>query len=456
MHVELPVAAIVFASLEPIMKGNRADLSHEPEGRSTMNANTRLMFLTPLVAVLLSGWCNNNETPKPGTATPTPTKILKTNAPARLEVLTGKEVTFFPGYGYRDAKGWNIHLRGWAHEPRTHANAVLTQMAKIKGVCGDIGMKNFQVRISDFDADDEASEVVIVKFDSDPEDKSYTLDKSGPDGIVQTDLVLTDDQAKQLLDKQGSSNRWLTYRAISTGHTGLGRIRLIESEPNGTSLISDIDDTIKVTEVPAGQDAIVKNVFCREYQPLPEMAERYRVLGDIPVHYVSGGPDQLFGPIYDFFIAGPGGFPEGSFHLRFFPKNLRLSEGRKNLRQLGVSTLDATYKHKIKEITTLMKNFPDRKFILVGDSGEVDPEVYSRIRSERPAQVKAIWIRDVINDDETNHFRLEGMEVIKVNPPVCVQNKHFINLSARIKESYPTKEYKRNTAPPCDKEAKKT
>jgi phosphatidate phosphatase APP1 len=46
-------------------------------------------------------------------------------------------------------------------------------------------------------------------------------------------------------------------------------------------------------------------------------------------------------------------------------------------------------------IEPLMETYPQRRFILVGDSGERDPEVYAKIAEERPEQVLRIYIRDV-------------------------------------------------------------
>jgi len=289
---------------------------------------------------------------------------------------------------------------------------------------------------------------VLVKFDSDPDEKAYEFTESASDGIVRLDLVLTDDQAKRLLAQQKSPNGWLTYRAVSKDHTGLGRVRLIEPGSNGISLISDIDDTIKITEVPAGQDTVLPNTFCRDFKSVlvPDMAAAYKGLGDIPVHYVSGGPEQLFGPLYDFLITGPGGFPEGTFHLKFFSSHPSL-ESTNNLMQFLGDSLEVTYKHKLKEITELMDRFPQRKFILVGDSGEIDPEVYNEIKTKRPAQVQEIRIRDLINDNVVNPFRLTGMTVIPVDPIVCVGDKHFDKLLEKVGEHHKEK-YVRNPACP--------
>jgi hypothetical protein len=369
-------------------------------------------------------------------------------APARrLPVLTDKEVTFYPTYGYKDANGWNINLRGWVHEDRPGLHRLLEKLSK----CSDAEMDNFRFRTADFLDDDKTLERVIIKFDSDPDDKAYQLRRSKSDGIVELNLVLTDERAQQLMESQASSNGWLTYRAVSAKHTGLGRLRLIAPDPNGVSLVSDIDDTIKITEIPAGKDIVLKNTFCVDFKAVrePDMAMKYKEVGDIPIHYVSGGPEQMFGPLYDYLITGEGGFPEGTFHLKFFPKTAFTRETTRNLINFVKSGLNVTYEHKLKEITKLMDRFPDRKFILVGDSGEVDPEVYHTVRTRKPEQVKEIWIRDIINDDPLNHFRLEGMTIIPVNPRTCIESKHFAHLAAKVREIYPAKTYQRNMAPPC-------
>jgi hypothetical protein len=390
---------------------------------------------------------SENAGPKP-IETPSP-QATPTNPAAspRPKVLTGKEVTFYPTYGYKDTKGWNINLRGWVHEDRPRLHQLLERFSK----CNEAEMDNFRSRTADFMDDDKTFEKVIIKFDSDPDDQPYELSRSGSDGIVRLKLLLTEEKAAQLLEKQGSLNGWLTYRTVSAKHTGLGRVRLIAPDPNGISLVSDIDDTIKITEIPAGKDIVLRNTFCIDFKPVrePDMALKYKAAGDIPIHYVSGGPEQMFGPLYDYLIAGEGGFPEGTFHLKFFPKTAFSPTTTRNLVEFVKSGLNVTYEHKLKEITTLMERFPERKFILVGDSGEVDPEVYYTVRKRRPAQVKEIWIRDIINDAALNDFRLEGMTIIPVNPPVCIESKHFAHLAAKVKEIHLTKTYQRNMAPPC-------
>ena len=51
--------------------------------------------------------------------------------------------------------------------------------------------------------------------------------------------------------------------------------------------------------------------------------------------------------------------------------------------------------------------------MLIGDSGELDPEIYAQIRSEFPARIQEIIIRDVVNAKTLAPQRLVGMTVVE-------------------------------------------
>ena len=109
--------------------------------------------------------------------------------------------------------------------------------------------------------------------------------------------------------------------------------------------------------------------------------------GDVAFHYVSGSPWQLYPFLAD--LIQRDGFPRGSFDLREF----RLKDSS------GVEFLEnRTLEYKLGVIERLMRAFPRRQFVLVGDSGEKDPEVYAQIATRFPAQVSAILIRDVTGE----------------------------------------------------------
>ena len=149
------------------------------------------------------------------------------------------------------------------------------------------------------------------------------------------------------------------------------------------------------------------------------MADKYQGLGDISFHYVSGGPWQLFEPLHDFLNSGTSAFPAGTFHLNYFPKNFLAEDTRSLLKDTIAGSLGRTYDHKVEQISRLMGRFPGRKFILVGDSGELDPEVYRRMRDLFHEQVAGSWIRGVVGDEQVNPYRLEGVEIIKAAEIIC-------------------------------------
>ena len=175
-------------------------------------------------------------------------------------------------------------------------------------------------------------------------------------------------------------------------------------------MISDIDDTVKITEIPAGDKIKVRNTFFRDFVAAPGMAKMYQGLGEASFHYVSGGPWQLFKPLASFLWGPSGGFPEGSFHMRNVRKNVLSLDTWKDLLELFDG--DATREQKVSQISEIMSKYPARTFILVGDSGEYDPEVYNDIRALFPQQVQEIFIRDVVNDRELRPERLAGMTVL--------------------------------------------
>ncbi|QRV73916.1 phosphatidate phosphatase APP1 [Ceratobasidium sp. AG-Ba] len=152
-------------------------------------------------------------------------------------------------------------------------------------------------------------------------------------------------------------------------------------------VISDIDDTIKISEVLMGVRAIFHNVFVRHLDELvvPGMSEFYSKLSErgVRFHYVSNGPFELLPVLIDF--LGISNLPKGSVKLK--------SYGGRNLFQglWGESAAD----RKRGNVIEVLDSFPESKFILVGDTGEQDLELYSTLAQERPYQIIALFLRDV-------------------------------------------------------------
>jgi Uncharacterized conserved protein (DUF2183) len=344
-----------------------------------------------------------------------------------------EQITFFQTYGYKDGNHWivPVHIHVWERGllqralERKIADVAREAERFTQREINGLDEVRFRQRIAAFAADDEGYQRITITFDKDPKERQYPLAdpvtgdvlRSDRNGRVDGQIRIPLDAASELLQSQGSQNGFLTYQAASRGHTGKGKLRLIPDTPGSLSVISDIDDTIKITEVPAGHRVLYLNTFVREFRSAPGMADRYKQWIDAPFHYVSGGPWQLYTPLFDFL---PGeGFPDGSVHMRNFP--LRVEDAMKAQQFIDfLFNKEATARHKKERIREIMIHFPSRTFIFVGDSGEADPEVYREIKDDPKFghRVQAIFIRTVT---ESKEGRLTGMEVIearKVIPDV--------------------------------------
>lgn len=340
--------------------------------------------------------------------------------------VTEKLVLFYPTYGYKDGHHWVIPMRVWVREKPDELRRLAAKGARriIRKRAGledldETQKRIFMSRAEDFVADSQSREVVVFEFENDPDNEPFHLtDKQGR--VIKTDhnglshgtLTLSDHKAKRLLDAQGFQFGWLTYRAVSDNHEGTGKVRLIQ--PAGVSVISDIDDTIKVTNIPAGEPEVLRNTFFREFVPAPCMAEMYRAFdGSVAFHYVSGGPWQLYAPLADFLFSDSIGFPSGSFHMKNIRTNPFESESYKDLWKLvRDGSKKTTFQQKIEQIKTIINRFPRRKFILIGDSGEQDPEVFQAIKGRFPDQIIDVRIRDIANDHINNPGRVNKMQII--------------------------------------------
>lgn len=165
------------------------------------------------------------------------------------------------------------------------------------------------------------------------------------------------------------------------------------TSPKGVSMISDIDDTIKHSAISSGAREIFRNAFIRELGDLTidGVREWYNTMHDMGVqlHYVSNSPWQLYPVLASYFKLAQ--LPRGSFHLKQYSGYLQ-----------GI--FEPVAERKKSSLEKIMGDFPDRKFILVGDSGEADLEVYTDVALENPGRVLGIFIRDVTTLQKTGYF----------------------------------------------------
>lgn len=165
------------------------------------------------------------------------------------------------------------------------------------------------------------------------------------------------------------------------------------TEPKGVSIISDVDDTIKHSSIGGGAREIFRNAFIRDLADLTieGVREWYNTMYDmgVGIHYVSNSPWQLFPVLVSFFRKA--GLPPGSYHLKQYSGMLQ-----------GI--FEPVAERKKGTLEKIMRDFPERRFILIGDSGEADLEVYTDVVLANPGKVLAIYIRDVTTPETKGFF----------------------------------------------------
>lgn len=149
-------------------------------------------------------------------------------------------------------------------------------------------------------------------------------------------------------------------------------------------VISDVDDTVMVTALPrpfvAAWNSFVVDEHAR--QPVPGMAVLLERLthnqSSAPVIYLSTGAWNVAPTLQRFLQRHL--FPSGSLLLTDWgPTHDRWFRSGRD--------------HKEENLRRLAREFPDIKWILLGDDGQHDDDLYTEFTSEFPDHVSAVGIR---------------------------------------------------------------
>lgn len=216
---------------------------------------------------------------------------------------------------------------------------------------------------------------------------------------ISTNTALTGDRLwydvqLELLEPQGNDR-------VPVQQTG--RI-LIPSSAAKFGVISDIDDTIVYTYnndwLRMLQIVYLGNAHTRI--ALPGISAFYQALHagrsgqeNNPFFYVSSSTWNLYDLLEEFLAIN--GLPTGPLLLRDLEFSLD-------------NLLSFTHEqHKLSHIRPIIDGYPDLPFILVGDSGQRDAEIYHQLAREYPDRILAIYIRNVMPTDFAQRQRLNAI-----------------------------------------------
>ena len=330
-----------------------------------------------------------------------------------------EEVLLFPSYGRRLPDGrWCVEIAGLVYDPTDIRLQMRLLLRILRGVMriDDDRLENqiFKQRIIPFVGAGERGKRVFVRIGK---HEFQLRKKSKSNGHFFGSIILDDpliEELRETGDLQGNQLRFIVAPSIGD-KLFQGRVHLLDE--NGLSVISDIDDTIKDTNVTSRKE-LVENTFFREFRHIDGIVDVYRQLAEsgAEFHYVSSSPWQLVRSLESFIDSH---FPAGTFHLRHF-----------RLRDQMLKKIMIRRKGKSEPIHRLLKTFAQREFIFFGDSREKDPSIYAKAFRKFPNQCKAMFIRS-FPDKPMTAARIEKINSV-AKADICVAFESGQELQALI------------------------
>jgi phosphatidate phosphatase APP1 len=285
-----------------------------------------------------------------------------------------RRVCCFPSLGIPVDGGWQVEVHAWCYRLRAH-RVVIPLVRKALGFervrLSPDEKQTFAERARWMFADNLRGQAVAVAADG----ETAVLGRTRPNGRLRATIVVKAQPGRKDVPDVG----WLSQQ--STAATPL-EIHFLS--PDGLSVISDIDDTIRISQV-HDRAALLRGTFVEPFRSVEGMAEVYRSWSrsGAQFHYLSATPWQLYVPIAEF--ADTHGFPKGTFHLQDFRWRDRSF----------FNVFTSPDRYKTRTIEDLLRQLPRRRFVLAGDSGQHDPEVFGELARRHQRQVRHIFIRDV-------------------------------------------------------------
>jgi phosphatidate phosphatase APP1 len=186
------------------------------------------------------------------------------------------------------------------------------------------------------------------------------------------------------------------------GESAPGTVYVADAAADLT-VVSDIDDTIVDSGVARGLLATIRTAVLSDgsaRMPLDGAPELYRALA----RPARGGPERPF--IY--LSTSPWnlvGFLEGFLHRHGFPAGpLALTDWGPG--SAGLLRVPGRA-HKLGVLQQLAADLPRLPFVLIGDSGQADPDIYTEFAVADPGRVAAVYIRRAGRTSATGVRRLE-------------------------------------------------
>ncbi len=188
---------------------------------------------------------------------------------------------------------------------------------------------------------------------------------------------------------QGNETTRLQRLNVYTEGTDTGNATAYLVPTEGFTIISDIDDILRVTKIYQPVEGLL-NSFARAFVPWMNMPQIYanwsQSIPDFHFHYLTTTPEQVTRNYMDFIYKT---YPGGTFDTR----------------PLNFSDISATLSIRKYLLEKIFQTYPERKFILMADTSNSDVmKDYPAMATEFPGQVQCIFLRNTSATDSGDKF----------------------------------------------------
>ncbi|EHA52894.1 hypothetical protein MCOR27_000279 [Pyricularia oryzae] len=314
------------------------------------------------------------------------------------------QVLNVPPYGNWSNNAWNIRFRGNVYKQPNTSREKLDDLANIFLIGVDI--KDLQPSEQD-QARNLTSSIFIlqqshqnVSMEIKPAPSvgsggGATNTNGGAQNINLPTLTTSQGDFDEFVPIQlngltpGDRTQSIQRLDLFTNGSQLGNATAYLVPPEGYTVISDIDDILRVTKIYVPKEGLL-NSFARPFTPWENMPDIYanwaRENRDMHFHYLTTTPEQATRIYMDYIYKT---YPAGSFDTR----------------PLNFSDVAATLSIRKYLLDRVFQTFPKRKFVLVGDISNSDiMKDYPRMAKEYPGQVSCILLRNTSATDDQMLF----------------------------------------------------
>ena len=307
-------------------------------------------------------------------------------------------------------KGWNVRFHGNVYKQPNTSNETLNTLANV--FLPNVDIKNLPPSQAD-QARNLTAEIFVIQQGNvnvstihlEPAPSQGSSGEPGGGGAVTASGGTQDIQLPYNTTDEGdfdtfvhiqsnglmNGNETSQIQRLNTYVSGatLGNSTAYLVPRSGLTVISDIDDILRVTKIYEPEKGLL-NSFARPFRPWMNMPDIYAnwssSIPNMHFHYLTTTPEQITRNYMQFIYST---YPGGSFDTR----------------PLNFTNIAETLKVRKYLLDKIFQTFPHRKFVLVADTSNSDVMTdYPAMAKQYPGQVQCIFLRNTTATDPGDKF----------------------------------------------------